>query len=51
MTERCIVKENQSRQRIKKKKSNKNKGKGTFRNYVQDFLDNRQDRDYNINEE
>ena len=29
----------------------KNKGKGTFRNYVQDFLDNRQDRDYNINEE
>ena len=35
----------------KEKKSNKNKGKGTFRIYVQDFLDNRQDRDYNINEE
>lgn len=35
----------------KEKKSNKNKGKGTFRNYVQDFLDNRQDKDYNPNEE
>ena len=35
----------------KEKKSQKHSGKDKFRNYVQDILDNRHDKDYDIEEE
>jgi len=35
----------------KEKKAKKNKIRGDFRNHVQDFLDKRDDKDYNINKE
>lgn len=35
----------------KEKKSHKHKVRDTFRNYVQDFLDKRDDKEYNIEQE